>query len=169
MVLLKSKVKATQRKELFLLSLIVILLGIILITSLVYLRASQPVRLAEKEVTRLAKKYGKIEDVQDFYMYTRQSTSYAVVGTDADGKIKIAIVPKTGEKMIVFNQNEGISEAQMLAQIAQTYPDEIVKKVVLGYEENQAIWEVVTKKDNHRVYRTFAFKDGTEIKTIDEI
>lgn len=145
---------------------IVILLVIILIFSLVYIRSSRPMRQARDEAIELANKHVSLKSVEQFYWFTREETYFSLMAQDEKGKEIVVVIPKSGEEILIMNQNEGISEKEAKSIIQKAFPNETVKKVTLGVYQEQVVWEVMTKASDEERYYLLAFNDGALIKSI---
>ncbi len=158
-----------RKKVIVLFTTIVVLLLIILFASIFYIRSSRPMRQAKNEATAYAKKYANIETVDEFYWFNRGETSFTVLGTDKSGQELVVSIPKSGSKVSVFQQSEGVTEEQARALVQKEHPGETFKKANLGMFEDQPTWEIVTKTDNGLNYYLLQFKDGAEIKAITNV
>lgn len=148
---------------------IVVLLVIILIFSLVYIRASRPMRQARDEAVELANKHVSLKSVDRFYWFTREETYFSLMAEDEKGKEIVVIIPKSGQEILILNQNEGITEKKAKSIIQKTFPNETVKKVTLGVYQEQVVWEVMTKVSDEERYHLLDFNDGNLIKSIPTI
>lgn len=148
---------------------IVVLLVIILIFSLVYIRASRPMRQARDEAVELANKHVSLKSVDRFYWFTREETYFSLMAEDEKGKEIVVIIPKSGQEILILNQNEGITEKKAKSIIQKTFPNETVKKVTLGVYQEQVVWEVMTKVSDEECYHLLDFNDGNLIKSIPTI
>lgn len=148
---------------------IVVLLVIILIFSLVYIRASRPMRQARDEAVELANKHVSLKSVDRFYWFTREETYFSLMAEDEKGKEIVVIIPKSGQEILILNQNEGITEKKAKSIIQKTFPNETVKKVTLGVYQEQVVWEVMTKASDEERYHLLDFNDGNLIKSIPTI
>ena len=148
---------------------IVILLVIILIFSLVYIRSSRPMRQARDEAVELANKHVSLKSVDRFYWFTREETYFSLMAEDEKGKEIVVIIPKSGQEILILNQNEGITEKKAKSIIQKTFPNETVKKVTLGVYQEQVVWEVMTKVSDEECYHLLDFNDGNLIKSIPTI
>lgn len=161
--------KREKHQVIVLMTGIIILLLIILFSSVFYIRSSRPMRQARQEATELAKEYANMEEVEDFYWFTREETFFSVVGKDKEQREVIAIIPKSGEKVTILNQSDGLNEEEVNKIVSKEYPEETIKKTTLGMVDNQPVWEVMTKGTHGNNYYLLAFKDGEEIKVIENI
>lgn len=162
-----NKAEETERKKVvFLFSSIVVLLVIILFSSIFYIRASRPIRQAKAEAVEIAKEYVDLKRVNRFYWFTRESTYFSLVGETEAGKNVVVIIPKTGDKMLIFDEKDGLTEEEVRRMVQESYPKEKVRKLTLGVYADQVVWEVMTKVDEDSHYYLLDFKDGHLVKSL---
>lgn len=150
--------------------LIVVLLALIIGFVTVMYRSNRPRAQAEEEATAIAKKYTDLEEVSDFYWFTREKTYFSLLGEDKNGNEIAVIVPKDGNKVTVLNQKAGLSEQAALQSVAKAYPKEKVKQAKLGIYQEAPVWEVSTTADSGKVnYVLVSFDKGEEIKRVSDI
>ena len=153
--------KKERKKILILFSLIVALLSIILFSAIFYIRASRPMRQAKEEAIQLAKEHVDIQRVDQFYWFTREETYFSLVGETEAGKNVVVIIPKTGEKLLIFDEKDGLTQEQTRAVVQELTPQERIKKITLGMFNDQVVWEVMTKGNDELHYYLIDFKDGS--------
>ncbi len=166
---MNTNAQKEKQKVIALLTGIIVMLLIILFSSLSYIRATSPVRQAKTEAIQLAEQYAKIEQVDQFYWFTREQTYFSVLGKNDQQQEVIAIIPKSGEKVTVLAQEEGLTEDEAKEKIFNEYPSETLRKATLGMFEDKPVWEVMTKDDKGNNYYLLDFKDGKEVKVIRDI
>lgn len=133
-------------------------------------KCSRPVNQAEEEATTIAKKYADLSQVDDFYWFKRDKSSFTVMGKDKAGKEVVVFIPESGDKVTVMNKKDGLSEAEAKSIIHQEAPNETITKASLGLYKEQPAWEVVTKDKLGKLsYYLMAFKDGADMGTIKNI
>ncbi|MDO4625406.1 MAG: DUF5590 domain-containing protein [Enterococcus hirae] len=165
----KQKQESPKEKTInhVLLELIIALLAIIVFSSIFYLRASRPRMQAKQEAIEIAKKYAGLEEADHFYWFTRNHTYFSLTGKNDKGQEIVVIIPKSGEKVKVLAQKDGITEQEAKEKIAQAHPEVQIEKASLGMYDNQAVWEVVGKNSKDQFnYYLLSFESGKEIKTI---
>lgn len=146
--------------------LVLIIIGIVFS----FWKCSRPLNQAEEEATAIAKKYAAVDQVEDFYWFKRDKSSFTVVGKDQAGKEVVVFIPESGDKVTVMNKKDGLSEAEAKGIIQQEAPNETITKATLGIYKDQPAWEVVTKDKLGKLsYYLLAFKDGADISTIKNI
>lgn len=158
-----------RKKVIVLLTMIVVLLAIILFSSIFYIRSSRPMRQAKKEAIAYAEKYADIETVDKFYWFTRDKTYFTILGQDKNGQDLVVIIPKSGEKVMVYPQSEGITEDKARSLVAQNHSGESFQKASLGLYDDTPVWEIVTKTDQGLNYYLLQFKGGEEVKAITNV
>ena len=159
---MKTKDKE-QRRVMILLGAIVFLLIVIIFSSIFYIRSTRPMRQARNEAIEIAQKYTDLKEVDQFYWFNRQASSFSLVGTD-DKENKI------GEKVSVFKQSDGLTEEAARQLVAEKHPEETIQKATLGLFKEQAAWEIMTKDASGELhYYLLGFKDGKEINAINNI
>ena len=166
---MKTKDKE-HRRVIILLSAITVLLIVILFASIFYLRSSRPMRQARNEAIEIAERYTDLAEVEQFYWFTREETSFSIVGKDTNNNEIVVIIPKSGEKVSVYNQGDGLTEAQAKAFVRDNHQEQQIQKAELGIFKGEPAWEVMTKDDQGRLnYYLIGFKDGEEIKAVTEL
>ncbi|KAF1304855.1 MULTISPECIES: cell wall elongation regulator TseB-like domain-containing protein [Enterococcus] len=159
----------SKRQEVILIILASVLAAILLFGGIFYTRATRPLRQAEKEATAMAKKYTDLEEVDQFYWFTREKTYFSLTGKNKKGQQIAVIIPKDGKKITLLAQKDGITEDAAKAMVAKTYPKESVEKASLGIFEDEPVWEIVTRTSKGVNYYLIAFENGEEIKTITNV
>lgn len=148
-----------------------ILAGVILLFSVIfYVRSNRPMAKAEKEAVAIARKYADFDQVDQFYWYTREETYFGLTGTNKKGQEIVVIIPKSGEKVTVFNQSDGLTEAKALRKVIDTYKPADIIKITLGMYKDEPVWEVTARnKDDLLNYYLISFKTGEPVKVIENI
>ncbi|EOL45877.1 DUF5590 domain-containing protein [Enterococcus caccae] len=158
------------RKTKILLSIIAILLAIIVMIAIFYIRSTHPRTQAKKEATEIAKKYAHLETVDHFYWFTRKDTYFSVTGKDNKGEELAVIIPKSGDKVTVLNQKDGVEEGHIRQIIETDYKEKNIQKISLGLYNDKPTWEVVTKSDDGLLsYYLLSFANAEEIMIIKNV
>lgn len=163
----REKYKVTA---LFVISMV--LLFVIFFSIIFYIRASRPMRQARQEAVEIAEEYANIDTVDDFYWFTREETYFTVMGKDENDRALAVIIPKSGDKVRVEEQSEGLSEQEAKQAVLQEHEDETIEKASLGIVDNDPVWEVVTTDENDDEgsnYYLLQFQDGEEVKNLHDI
>ena len=101
---MKTKDKE-QRRVMILLGAIVFLLIVIIFSSIFYIRSTRPMRQARNEAIEIAQKYTDLKEVDQFYWFNRQASSFSLVGTDVK-KIKSSSLFLKAVKKCQFLNNQ---------------------------------------------------------------
>ncbi len=148
--------------------IVITILSCILVFSLIfYIRSSRPMREAKNDTIRYAEKYADLKDVERFYWFTREKTYFSVTGTDKEGKKIVVIIPKSGDKVVVKNQSEGLTQEEAVQEVKEKYSPNNILKINLGMFKEQIVWEVTAQnKQKQLSYYLISFSTGDEVKTI---
>lgn len=158
------------RKNKILLSVFAVLLVIIVTMAIFYVRSTHLRTQAKREATKIAKEYAHLESVDDFYWFTRKETYFSVTGKDDKGEALAVIIPKSGEKVTILNQKDGVDE-EKIRQIIQTeYKEKKIQKISLGLYNDKPTWEIVTKNEDGLLsYYLLSFEKAEEIMIIKNV
>lgn len=162
---LKKGVHSVKRKRIVKYIILVVLFLIVALGMIILIKANQPYARAKKEAVELAEKYAKLDHADEFYWYSRDHSYFSLVGTDTKGKKIIVIIPKSGEKVTVFNQADGINKAQAIKTITDKKHPYKILKVTLGMEQDEPVWEITTENEKKELsYYLLSFESGEIIK-----
>ncbi|MDN6290289.1 MAG: DUF5590 domain-containing protein [Tetragenococcus koreensis] len=174
---MRVKVPDNEKREkqkvtaLFVISMV--LLFIIFFSIIFYIRASRPMRQAKQEAVEIAEEYANIDTVDDFYWFTRDETYFTVMGKDENDRDLAVIIPQSGNKVTVEQQDEGLTEQEARQAVLQEHENETVEKTSLGMVDDTPVWEVVTTDDNGDSegsnYYLLQFEDGEEVNSLRDI
>lgn len=135
-----------------------------------YSQATAPMKRAKNEAVEMAEKYADLASLDKFYWFNREETYFSLTGKNKDNKEIAVIIPQTGERVIVLNQEDGLTEAQAREVIASYRPKQEITDITLGVYDNKNVWEVTTiNKSNQINYYLLSFDDGTVIKSIENV
>ena len=158
------------RKIKILISVIAILLIIIVTITIFYIRSTHPRTQAKKEATEIAKEYAHLETIDNFYWFTRKETYFSVTGQNDQGEKLAVIIPKSGEKVTVLNQKDGVEEGHIRQILETDYKEKNIQKISLGLYDDKPTWEIVTKNDDHTLnYYLLSFEKAEEIMVIKNV
>lgn len=159
-----------SRKTKILISVIAFLLVIIVMITIFYIRSTHPRTQAKREATEIAKEYAHLETVDNFYWFTRKETYFSVTGKDDKGESLVVIIPKSGEKVTVLNQKDGVEEGHIRQIIETDYKEKDIQKISLGLYNDKPTWEVITKNDDGSLnYYLLSFEKAEEIMVIKNV
>ena len=146
---------------------LILILAVVLI-SLVLFQSASPMRKAKKEGIKIAQSVADIQQVDEFYWFTREKTYFTVVGEDKNQVEKVVFLPQDGSEALVMEQKEGLTDKESIQKVLDLKETSKIKKVSLGIYDNKPTWEIVAKsKDGGIVYYLIDFKNGDVIKKID--
>lgn len=167
---MKNEAKTEQRVGIVLISIIVLLLTIIVLASVFYIRSNRPMAQAKAEATEIAEKYANIKTVDKFYWFTRKETYFSILGKDDTNKEVAVIIPKSGDKVKVVDQKDGLSQNQAEQLVLSEQPKESILKSSLGLYEKEPVWEIVTENSKGDLtYYLISFSDGKEVHVIKDV
>ncbi|MFD1317398.1 cell wall elongation regulator TseB-like domain-containing protein [Loigolactobacillus zhaoyuanensis] len=150
-------------------SLIGVILVIIVSALFIYHAANKPAVTARREAVTLAKKYGHVTTVDDFYWFNRKQSYLTVAGQTKQQPVFVIIAQKGG-KITVLNQSSGISRNTALKQVWRTQAPKKVYNATLGLYQKKPVWEIAfADKNGHLGYQTLDFKTGKSVKLIKNI
>lgn len=159
--------KQEKKKITFLLSLVAVLLAVIVGIIIFYVRSNQPMAQAKKEATAIAKTSANLETVDNFYWFTRKNTYFSLTGKNDKGTEIAVIIPKSGEKVTVLNQKDGLTEEQAKKAVTDAHPGAEVTKATLGLYDGKPAWEVITRNSKKELtYYLVSFDKGEELNVI---
>ncbi len=154
----------------WLLGIVAFLLIILVAGSMIFIRSNRPMQQAKREAIQMAEKYADLETVDQFYWFNREQTYFTVVGKNKSQEEIIVIIPKSGDKVRVLAQKDGLTEEQAEATVKTNYPDVTVEKATLGIYRDKTAWEITAKDDQGAIYYyLLTFNDGKTIKVIKKL
>lgn len=145
---------------------LVLILSVVLV-SIVLTQSASPMRKAKKQSIKISKEVANINNVDDFYWFTRDKTYFTVLGTDDNNTGKVVFLPEDGTEAVVMNQADGINDQEAIQKVLDLKETKKIKKISLGLYDNQAVWEVVADNLDYGInYYLVAFKDGEIINKV---
>lgn len=154
-------------KKLIIRILVIVLIFAAIIIAFFY-RASAPVRKDQKEVTKVAREYADLKTIDDYYIYVGNHTYYTVTGKNDKNQNVLVTIPKSEGKVIIQNQDNGLTEAEARKKVEDEFHPYHITKVEFGYYNNQPIWEITAQNEEKQLnYYTISFKDGRLINKIE--
>ncbi len=162
---------AKQKKlNRWLLGIVTFLLIILVVGTMIFIRSNRPMQQAKREAVQMAEKYADLETVDQFYWFNREQTYFTVVGKNKSQEEIIVIIPKSGDKVRVLAQKDGLTEVQAEETVKTNDPDVTIEKANLGIYRDQTAWEITAKDDQGAIYYYLLnFNDGKIIKVIKKI
>ena len=165
----KQKQESPKEKTInhVLLGLIIALLAIIVFSSIFYsVRAAQGCKPNKKQL-RLLKNTQDLKKQITFIGLRGINTYFSLTGKNDKGQEIAVIIPKSGEKVKVLAQKDGITEQEAKEKIAQAHPEVQIEKASLGMYDNLksclgSCWKKF--KGSIQLLFAFFFESGKEIK-----
>ena len=135
-----------------------------------YSYVKAPQKQAQRQAYALAKKYAHVTKPTAFYWYNRDKTYFTVAGTNNEKEKVYVIISKKGNKINIYAQNKGITATKAQSIVTKLRKPKKIFKVALGLKDNEVVWEVSYRNAYNRLcYDLISFKDGTILKTIQNI
>lgn len=157
-----------KRRDLKLLALFLFLL--IVLTVVIFVRADYPMHKAKKEATAIAKEQAGIQEVTDFYWFTRKDTYFTVVGLTEKGEGLIVIIPREGGQTEILKQSEGVTEKEAIQSVLDDKTSNEIKKITLGLVDDEPVWEIVAESKEYGInYYLVSFRTGDIIHTLHNV
>ncbi len=126
----------------------------------------------KKEAVEIAEEYANIDTVDDFYWFRRDENYFTVMGKDKNDQALAVIIPESGNKVTIEQQDDGLTELEAKQAVLQEHEDESIEKASLGMVDDTPVWEVVTTDDEDGEdsnYYLLQFEDGEEVKDLQDI
>lgn len=121
--------------------------------------ARQPFVAAKEKAVQVATDYAELTNIEEVAIYHGSATYYSVIGENPAKEKVVALIPEASSAIMVYPLTAGISQSEAQA-VAQEQGAGQIDRALLGYEENQPIWEV---KSGSRYY-IIAFETGELLK-----
>ncbi|AUJ31837.1 MAG: DUF5590 domain-containing protein [Liquorilactobacillus nagelii] len=137
---------------------------------IIYWQAAAPLTDAKKSAVAMAEKYGKLKSTSAFYWYNRQQTYYTVAGKNQANQSVYVMVAQKGGHINIYQQSSGITSQQAQQTVKSSQHPRKIVKTAFGKWKKQAVWEVTYVNKNGRMcYTLLSFKNGSLVKTIQNI
>ncbi len=133
------------------------LLSVLAFSFLYVLETAKAPYQSEKHSSQLlAEKYAALKELETFTMYHGKESYASLLGKDTSGKAIGVLIQKDSDKIYLYDLANGISQARA-KKIAKENGAGKIERVVLGYFDNQPIWEVKSGQN----YYVISFENGT--------
>ncbi|MFT8393013.1 MAG: DUF5590 domain-containing protein [Liquorilactobacillus ghanensis] len=147
-----------------------LLVLVIVGAGIIYWQAAAPLNDARKSAVTMAKKYGKLKSTSAFYWYNRQQTFYTVAGKNRDNQAVYVMVAQKGGHINIYQRKSGITSQQAQQTVKNSEHPKKIIKTALGKWKKRPVWEVTYVNKNGRMcYTLLSFKNGSLVKTIQNI
>ncbi|MBM6754654.1 DUF5590 domain-containing protein [Lactobacillus alvi] len=146
------------------------LLVVILVTWGTFALATQPMRSAQHQAIRLAKRYAGLKTTNGFYTYNRDHTYYTVSGENRQGQAVLVIVPQKGGKLRVVKQSNGLTKQEAIAKVRSENKVKKVLRAAPGVFNDHVVWEVSYRNANGSLcYDLLNFTSGKYVQRINNL
>ncbi|MDH6364974.1 uncharacterized protein YpmB [Enterococcus sp. PF1-24] len=162
------------KKEKISIILLAASIGVVMIAiavGMLLYRTTRPTRQAKREAIAIAEEYADLETVENFYWFNGHKTYFSVSGETGAGEDIIVVIAQDGQEIEVVSQQDGLNEPAIRAIVREDYNDPMIKKIGIGFYEDQVIWEVVGQDEQSEelTYYLFSFETGKEVKVVANI
>lgn len=136
----------------------------------IYLNALEPKRTAEEKATAIALEETEITNVHSIELYYGSSAYYVVEGTNKEKEDIIAWIPENGDKIMVANAKDGITEKEAINILYKNVSPAEIIEVRLGIEKKLPLWEIYYRTSNDKInYYYIDFETGEEVRKIQNL
>jgi len=133
---------------------------------LFFFKARKTLLTDKVRISEVAKEVVGMKKIDRYYTFTRKGTYLGVLGKDRLKKNVYVLVKDNGNKAIVLDKDQGITE-EKASSLVLSHDRKIAKvtAVELGIYNKKPVWEVVAKDyDDKYNYYLLDFKTGKKIK-----
>ena len=110
----------------------------------------KPYQNAKTEGERLAKQYANLETVSQIDFFNGLESYYSVLGQDKNQKSIAVLIEKNGQKIYVYQLENGISQEKAEAVVREKGATEI-DKITFGRYADKPVWEIKSGGDYYLV------------------
>lgn len=147
-----------------------ILLLIIALFSIVYLRALNPVKLAEEKAIAAANKKVKLVEIQDVQIYNGNETYYVLKGINQQKQKVIVWVSAKNGDVTVRKAKDGITQQQAVTKLLQEENPQKIISVKLAMIKKQECWEIYYLSHNNLInYYYVDFETGEWLRKVENM
>jgi uncharacterized protein YpmB len=147
-----------------------ILLLIIALFSIVYLRALNPVKLAEEKAIAAANKKVKLVEIQDVQIYNGNETYYVLKGINQQKQKVIVWVSAKNGDVTVRKAKDGITQQQAVTKLLQEENPQKIISVKLAMIKKQQCWEIYYLSHNNLInYYYVDFETGEWLRKVENM
>lgn len=137
----------------------IIAVAALIISCILYYRAIQQPLWQEKEAAiHQVMEQSEITEIQSIHKYIWDEASWIVSGATEDQQLLTVVIRKQIDPFVISSA-ELLNEDEMKSKLQLT-DEAAIKKIQLGFMEDQLIWEVQLKKNNRYYYAFYRATDG---------
>lgn len=142
-------------------------LATLVISVVVFLNSSlSPIEKAREMAVQLVSQEQLITQVDDFYWYTGEKETYALVGKKDNQERVYIVIDVANVTGVVYADNEIVDRQVIEQKVKDKYSGVILKKTTLGIEGSQVVWEVMYTHNHKLSYSMFDAKTGELVREI---
>lgn len=142
-------------------------LGTVFFSIILFFNSSlAPIEQARQMAIQLVAQEQLIQQVDDFYWYTGEIQTYALVGKNKQSEKVYIVIDVANVLGTVYQANEIIDRQIIEQKVKDTDSSIVIKKTTLGIESNQVVWEVMYTLNKQLNYSVFDAKSGELIREI---
>lgn len=152
-----------------LLTILLVILVVLISAGVMINKATKPLSQARVHAETVAKDSGHLTSTQDFYWTNLNTTYYTVLGQNKAKQKVYVIVPKTGKKVTVLKQTDGISRNTVLQQVWKRNPKKVLS-AALSIFNGKPAWQVSYLNQSGKLcYLTYQYSNGKVLQQIANI
>lgn len=139
-------------------------------SAIIYWQAAAPYHDAQQNAVKLAKRYGGLKKASAFYLFNRKQTYYTVAGINRQNQSVYVMISQKSAHINIYQHKSGISSQKAIQLVKQEQHPKKILKTALGKWDKTPVWEVTYLNRNGRLsYTLLKFKDGSLVKTIQNL
>lgn len=136
----------------------------------VYQSARAPYTQAEDETISFLSERTDLDQVEEFYWYNGDVTTFTVRGFNEAEEEKYYIVRSQGGAITTIDASSAVTEQEARRQTREAREPDRILNAKVGWMNDTPIWEVTYKNENERLgYYIIDLQTGEWLRTIDNI
>ncbi|WP_338470064.1 DUF5590 domain-containing protein [Niallia sp. XMNu-256] len=148
----------------------ILVIGFITLSTVIYMNAIDPLKLAEEKAVKVVKEETSISTIDDFNIYNGEESYYVIQGRNGKGTRLIAWIPEEKGKIVVKKASDGIKRQEAIQVVSGEISSDPIISVKLGMEKGIPLWEVHTRTDKNLLnYYLIEFETGKWLKKIENL
>jgi uncharacterized protein YpmB len=149
---------------------VVILLFIFGLLIHTYMKATEPLKLAEQKAIKTAFAETKMVEVEDFQIYHGLERVSILQGKNKKGESIIVWIPEDPKDLVVRKKSNGVSAKVAINKVKQLSQPTNIIDVRLGMEMGIPLWEIYYRSDSNLInYYHVDFETGEWLKKIENL
>ncbi|CAK8054071.1 hypothetical protein [Eupransor demetentiae] len=165
------KIRSRRRRRVRWSKIFMLIIAFLLVIALLLVGyaywAMTPMSSAESRVEHLVRSKAGFVDLDQLTVNYRQGTTYGVVGTNAKGQKRVAIVQGDSNKVKTFPRSAGMSNAALKQLITTKYHPKKLYEANISMYKGVLVWEIAYENQKGQLnYLTLDFKTGKPYRVI---